>query len=747
MAAAAKDQPPPTIELDIRGMHCAGCTTTVERALRGVAGVASASVNLALARATVRGSSTGAVPDAAALVRAVQAAGYAAAPVERLPQADAALAAARAAELRGQRRRLVAALVLGAPLIALHAAHWLPAPLAGLHHAAAALLETRYGWAAQAVVALAVMLLAAGPMLRGAARALRRGSANMDLLVSLGTLTAYASGLVGLLINDAALILFEPAAMIVLFVGVGKYLEARARGAAAAALTALARRIPREALRIVDGGTEPVPIEWVRPGDLLRVPPHQLVPVDGQVVAGHAAVDESLLTGESLPVERRPGDHVLGGTRVSDGVLDLRATATGEQSAAARIARLVAQAQESKPPWQRLADRLASVFVPAVVALALLTLIGWLGPGQADFIAALQRMIAVLVVACPCALGLAIPTAVLVATTRAAERGILVRDAAALEAIGAVRDVWLDKTGTLTLGRPTLLRVETAADVEEQEILRLAAALEQLTEHPLGAAIVRAARDRRLELPTVESLESQPGGGLRARVAGATVAVGSVSWLEANGVACGAHLERADALAAQGASVVWVARDGRVLGLLALADTLHPDSAAAVAELRRLGVRIRILSGDRHAAVSRVAGELGIPAFESQLTPAQKLERVREHSAHRGHLALVGDGINDAPALAAADVGIAIGTGADVARQAAPICLVAHSPRLIPAAIRLARAGTRIMRQNLAWALLYNLAMLPAAMVTALPPALAAAAMMLSSLTVVLNSLRLRRAA
>jgi len=725
------------LELEISGMHCAGCASSVETALRQVPGVAEASVNLATERATVARDTAHPSLDAAALIQAVRAAGYQAQLSE--PQVGRAddRRARRTAELGRQRRRIYVGLILGVPVLALHfAGHSVSAAL-GVAPAILAII--------QAALTAVVLVAAAGPMMAGALRGLIARRANMDLLVTLGTLTAFCSGIVGLLVNQPALLMFEAAVMIVVFVSVGKYFEARARGQASAALEALLSRLPREALRVTDGRTETVPVDAVRPDDVLRLPAHCTVPVDGEVLSGRLTVDESMLTGEALPVERTVGDRLFGGTRVADGMADMRATATGRESAAARIAKLVEQAQGSKPPWQRLADRVAAVFVPAIVLLALATFVAWKWWGDASSLFALERMIAVLVVACPCAMGLAIPTAVLVGTTRAAEHGILVRDASALEAAGHVGEILLDKTGTLTLGTPTLTHVELVADAVEDDVLRVAGGLEQLSQHPFARAVVQAAQTRGLVLPEPKDLRSQPGAGLRGRLDNHDVTIGSAAWLEGNGIRTAEHVGRADALAARGQSVVWVAIDGQVTVLLGLADQLHPEAAAAIRELKRLGLRTRLLSGDRYAAVSSVAESLGIDAFEAQLTPRQKLDRVRHLSESGRGLAMVGDGINDAPALAAATVGIAIGTGADVAREAADICLVGHSPRLIAEAVRVSRRSARVMKQNLFWAFVYNLVMIPVAIFTALPPAAATAAMMCSSLSVVGNSLRLRR--
>ena len=727
-----------TIELDIRGMHCGSCVSLVEKALHGARGVRTASVNLATQHATVLLQADAGPPDPDDLVLAVRKAGYDADPVDARTAASRNRADERAVVLRAQIRGIMLALAFGTPVVAVALAERLLGwRLPGV--------EPRLLWIAQALLTLAVFASAAGSMFAGALRALLAGGANMDVLVVLGAGTAFVSGVIGTVAGERSFVLFEAAVMIVVFVSVGKMLEARSRGQASAALEALLTRIPREALRVVGEKTETVAIDDVQVGDVLRVAAHRAVPVDGEIISGRATVDEAMLTGESLPVERERGGQLLGGTRVVDGLVDLRATATSGESAATRIARLVEQAQASKPRLQRLADRLAGVFVPCVVFLALATFAAWILLSDAGTLWALKRAITVLVVACPCAMGLAIPTAVLVGTTRAAEHGILVRDASALEAAGRVREVLLDKTGTLTMGHPQLERIEPMPGHEESEALRAAVALEQFSEHPLAAALVRAARTRGIDPPDPDEFESQPGRGLRGSVNGVRTVVGSAAWLAANDVSPDGFVERADHLAASGASVIWVAQGGVVTALLAFADPVHPESAAAIAELHRMGIRTRILSGDRHAAVSHIAGVIGVDTFEAELSPDDKLERVRALTTGGHRVAMVGDGINDAPALAAADVGIAIGTGADVAREAADICLVGHSPRLIAEAVRISRASARVMKQNLFWALIYNVIMLPVAVLTALPPSLATVAMMFSSLSVVGNSLRLRR--
>ncbi len=747
------------VDLSITGMHCASCVSAVEKALRKTPGVASAGVNLATNRATV------VLADAPAdttdrLIAAVRSSGYEARLANKGGSTEAERTRSRAETLRHQSQAVIMAAMYGLPVIALEYVG--PMLESGLPGGAV--------WyrILQLLLTLMVFRTAAGPMFAGAVRSVLSGAANMDVLIVLGASAAFVSGAVATFRHPGMHNHLHMAALIILFVAVGKYFEARSRGEAGAALEKLLSRLPKQAARVVDGGVETVPVDQVSPGDLLRVASHQTVPVDGEIVTGRATLDESMLTGESLPAERGVGGRVFGGTQVTDGLFDMRATASGDESAAARVARMVEEAQTSKPPWQRIADRVAGVFVPIVILLAAATLVGWLISEPGHVAHAVERMITVLVVACPCAMGLAIPTAVLVGTSKAAQRGILVRDASALEAAGHVREVLLDKTGTLTLGRMALQVIDLAdgpsqiagvADdpasssgahaspgpPAETELLRTAAALEQFSEHPLARAIVQEAERRGVRAPDPDDFESAPGGGLRGEVGGSRVVVGSAAWLEENGVATRGFTERADEIASRGMTVVWVARDGRVAGLLGFADELHPESAAAVAALGEMGIQARILSGDRHAAVSHIAGRLGISSFEAQLKPEQKLARVRDMAEQGRRVAMVGDGVNDAPALAAADVGIAIGTGADVAREAADICLVGHSPMLIADAIDLSRRSARIMKQNLFWAFAYNVVMLPVAMITELPAPAAAAAMMLSSLTVVGNALRLRR--
>ncbi len=702
----------------IRGMRCAGCASSVEAALRDVPGVRAARVNAATGAAylTVDPQRP---PDDDAIAAAVSAAGFEALPPDPQPTAPP----------RHATRHLWIAGVLAAPVALAHVLH-----IVGVSAVMSLPLLV-----VQALLTVAVFQVAARDMLRGAFHAVLRGRGNMDLLVSLGAVAALLASIAGVLVGGHELIMFDAAAMIVVLVAVGKHLEARARLRATHSLRALSQRVPREAIRVVNGQAESVQIDDIAVGDVVRLAAHARAPVDGRVISGVVDVDESMLTGEPLPVSRSVGAQIAGGTRVVDGLADIQATARGVDSAAARIARLVEHAQGQKAPWERLADRLAAWFVPVVLGLSVITLIGWLFAGAA-FSDALTRAVAVLVIACPCALGLAIPTAVAVATGRAAERGVLVLDPAALEAAAEIREIALDKTGTVTLGQPRVQHVESLDGVGAEDVLALAAAIEQLSEHPVAHAIVAATRAAGRQIETAAEFASEPGAGVRGRVSGAEIIAGNAAFLRAQGVVLDQPIADSDG----GGASVWVARDQRLVGRIDFADEAKPQAREAIAELRRLGVVPRILSGDTHQSVTRMARSLGVNAYESHLTPQQKLERVAELERAQPVM-MIGDGVNDAPALKAARVGVAIGAGADLARESADICLLGDSPRLIPATVRMARQSLWVMRQNLLLALGYNVVMLPMAALTPLPPAVAAGLMMLSSLSVVGNAMRLKR--
>jgi Cu+-exporting ATPase len=607
---------------------------------------------------------------------------------------------------------------------------------------------------------------------RGGWKSLRNGSANMDVLVAMGSSVAYAYSvvvMVALMLGSSAAgqhVYFETAALIITLIKLGKLLEVRAKGETSAAIKELMGLRPKTARVVRDGAEMDIPIEQVDTDDIVLVRPGERIPVDGLVVEGRSAVDESMLTGESMPVEKAPGDEVVGATINKVGALRFRATRVGSETALAQIIRLVQEAQGSKAPIQRLADQVSAVFVPTVIALAGGTfLVWWLGVG-AGFTPALIRMVAVLVIACPCALGLATPTAVMVGTGKGAKLGVLFRNAAALERAHKLRVVVLDKTGTVTRGEPTVREVLTrvpaavsgdAAEDGEGWLLRLAASAERRSEHPLAAAVVREAEARGLALAEPDAFSAVPGHGVRATVEGHEVVIGTERLLDESGFALNGFEAEASRMEGAARTPLWVAVDGDALGLVAVADAVKEGSREAVAELLDEGLRVVMLTGDNRHTAEAIAREVGIREVRAEVLPDRKAGVVQELQGTGELVAMVGDGINDAPALVQADVGIAIGTGADVAMEAADVTLMRGDLRSVPEALALSRATMRSIKQNLFWAFFYNVILIPVAAgalypFTALPmmlrqlhPILAALAMAFSSVTVVGNSLRLRR--
>jgi Cu+-exporting ATPase len=774
---AGYDVPTRTLELPITGMTCANCAATVERTLQSrVPGVVSAGVNFATERATVE-TVAGAV-GVEEIAAAIEDAGYGVvqAPDEEVEDAEAA---ARAAEVQVQIRAFQVGVLFSLPLFVLSMARdfallgaWAHAPWVN--------------WL-MLVLATPVQFYVGWDYYVGGWKSLRNGSANMDVLVAMGSSVAYAYSVVvtvALTLGVTTLgehVYFETAALIITLIKLGKVLEVRAKGETSRAIRELMELRPRTARVVREGGVEEdVPVERVRVGDRVLVRPGESIPVDGEVVDGRSAVDESLLTGESMPVEKGPGDEVVGATMNKEGALTLRATRVGSETALARIVRLVQEAQGSKAPIQRLVDRVAAVFVPVVVAVAVGTfLVWWLWVG-AGFTPALIRMVAVLVIACPCALGLATPTAVMVGTGKGAHLGILFRSSQALEEAQQLDVVVLDKTGTVTRGEPEVreVRVRTPARVgsaagaaagaaagdggpswptEEAALLALAAAAERRSEHPLAESVVRAARAQELDLAEPSSFEAVPGRGVRATVDGRAVVVGSRRLLASEGVDTDPLAAEADRMEGEARTALWVAVDGAAAGLIAVADAVKEGSAEAVAELHRRGLRVVMLTGDNRATAEAVAAEVGIQEVRAEVLPDQKAAAVRALQEDGAAVAMVGDGINDAPALAQAQVGMAIGTGADVAMEAADVTLMRGDLRTVPQALELSRATMRTIRQNLFWAFAYNVVLIPVAAgalypVAAVPgifrslhPVLAAVAMAFSSVSVVANSLRLRR--
>ncbi len=701
--------PEARFDLGIAGMTCATCAGRVERALRRLPGVLEAQVNLASERAMVRAV---AGTEEAALAEAIRRAGYEMR--ESTPER-------RAAEGGRERRDLLLAALLSAPFFLgmigmAFGRDWMPG-----------------GWV-QLALAAPVQFWLGARFYRAGWAALRAGTGNMDLLVALGTSAAFGLSLWGLLRGWHHLY-FEASAVVILFILLGKYLEARARRATGAAIEALLALRPRTARRLADGVEEEVPAAALAIGDRVVVRPGERIPADGLIREGEAGIDESALTGESRAVARGPAEAVSTGTIALDGRLVVEVRAVGAETVLARTAALVAAAQASRAPVQRLVDRVSAVFVPVVVGLAALTLVFWLLAG-AGAEAAVLRATAVLVIACPCALGLATPAAIMAGTGAAARAGILVRDAEAIERAGAITLVAFDKTGTLTEGRPRLASVATAPGVTEAEALRLAGALEAGSEHPLARAVLdRAGPD----LPPVTGFRALPGRGVAGTVEGRALLLGSPRLLAESGA------DPAGLAAPATMTPAWLVEGSRVLALLAFEDTERPHAASAIATLAQMGLKTAMLSGDSPDVAGAVAARLGIAEAAAGLLPADKAGRIAAWQASGERVAMVGDGVNDAPALAAAELGIAMGSGTDIAIQAAGITLLRPDPALVPAALAVTRRTLRTIRQNLGWAFGYNLIGLPLAAAGLLSPMLAGAAMAFSSVSVLANALRLAR--
>ncbi|WP_439597532.1 heavy metal translocating P-type ATPase [Falsiroseomonas sp.] len=716
-------------EIGVEGMTCASCAGRVERALRAVPGVAEASVNLASEQATLRLLLP--VEDAT-LAAALAEAGYrlAAAPGEAAEDAAEA-------KLRAQRRDLTLARLLAAPF------------LIGMLGMALGQDWMPNGWL-QLALALPMQFWFGARFYRAAWAALRARTGNMDLLVAIGTSAAFGLSLVLLLQHGGGhshALYFEAAVVVILFVMLGKHLEARARRGTGAALRALLDLRPRTARLLEPDGTErEVPAAALVVGDAVVLRPGESVPVDGIVEQGEAGVDESALTGESRPVEKAPGTRLATGTVVLDGRLVLRATAVGGDTTLARVAALVSAAQASRAPVQKLVDRVAAVFVPVVLVIATLTLGYWLWAG-AGVEAALLHAVAVLVIACPCALGLATPAAIMAGTGAAARAGILVRDAEAIERGQGITLVAFDKTGTLTEGRPRLAALHPAEGLAGSAVLAAAAALQAGSEHPLARAVLAAQAATGAAPRAAEGFRALPGRGVEGMVAGERLTLGSPRLLAESGLEAGPLATLADAEAAQGRSLAWLLAPGagQVRGLLAFEDALKPGTAGAVAALRGMGVEVAMLSGDSPAAAGAVARALGLDRVAAEMLPQQKLETIGAWRQGGARVAMVGDGVNDAPALAAADLGIAMGTGTDVAMAAAGITLMRGDPALVPAALDITRRTYRKLQENLAWAFAYNLLGLPLAAAGLLSPPFAGAAMALSSVSVLTNALLLSR--
>jgi Cu+-exporting ATPase len=718
------------VALGIEGMTCASCVGRVEKALCAVPGVLNASVNLATERAQVE--TAGGVP-VDALLTAVEKAGYRGVPAIEAPaQAAGAASAKRGYDWWPIALAAVLSLPLMIPMLtAPFAVHWmLP------------------GWM-QLLLATPVQFWLGARFYRAGWKALRAGTGNMDLLVAIGTSAGYALSVYHLFAagrDQMGHLYFEASAVVITLVLLGKWLEARAKWQTTEAIRALQALRPERARVRRDGREREVPVETVRLGDEVIVRPGERIPVDGEVLEGQSHADESLITGESLPVAKAPGDRVTGGSINAEGLLAVRTTAVGAETTLARIIRLVESAQARKAPIQRLVDRVSAVFVPVVIGIAVAALLGW-GLATGDWTQATLNAVAVLVIACPCALGLATPTAILAGTGVAARAGILIKDAEALEIAHGVRTVAFDKTGTLTEGRPALAALATSPGFSEQDALAWAAALQQGSEHPLAKAVLTAAVEGRIAVPAAAEVRALAGRGIEGRVGQRKLVLGSARLMQEIGVDLAALAVRAGELESEGRSVSYLAEaDGRrSIVLLAFGDTLKASAPAAIERLRELGVRTVLLTGDNRRAAQAVAGRLKVDAVEAEVLPDDKARIVEGLRGPDGKVAMVGDGINDAPALAAADVGIAMSTGTDVAMHTAGITLMRGDPVLVRDAIDVSRHTYAKIRQNLFWAFVYNVVGIPLAAFGLLSPVIAGAAMALSSVSVVSNALLLKR--
>lgn len=737
----------------VRGMHCASCVRTIEKSLGAVKGVAQASVNLATERASVSydpGQTT-----EATLAAAVKDAGYELVVEESLKKVNGARMGMpghdhMAMQKAGREQELKIKLMAGAALsfFVVLGSYVAGIPVLGLPTILLLLTIPVQFWVGSEFYVGLKMLL-------------RHGRADMNTLVAVGTLAAFGFSAVAAIFPTVftsrgleAGLYFDVSSVIIEFILLGRFLEARAKGKASSAIKKLMGLSPKTARRVRNGADEDVPLDQIQVGDTLRVRPGEKIPVDGVMLEGESAIDESMVTGESMPVNKQSGDAVVGATVNKFGSFTMRATKIGKETVLAQIIKMVEMAQGSKAPIQRIVDVIAAYFVPIVFVIAIATFIVWYVYGPAGALAfALTNTVAVLIIACPCAMGLATPIAIMVGVGKGAERGILIKDAEALELAHKVNTVVLDKTGTLTVGAPSVTDIHGD---DPRAILALAAAAEEGSEHPLARAVVERARHDGVVFGGATEFAAVPGQGVRAKVNGSIIMVGTQELLSTGGIsfepAASSRLSLVQQLEGQGKTVVYVAAGGVVCGIIAIADTLKPEARDAVAKLKEAGVKVIMMTGDNPRTAAAVANDLGIDEALAQVRPEDKAKKIKELQSRGSRVAMVGDGINDAPALTQADVGIAMGTGTDVAMEAADVTLMRGDVSLITTAIRLSRATIRNVKQNLFWAFAYNVVLIPVAAgalypvsKTLLNPMLAAAAMALSSLTVVGNSLRLRR--
>ena len=736
-----------TEQFAVTGMTCAACSAHVEKAVSRLSGVQSAPVNLMLGSMTVTYDEK-AVTEGD-IIAAVKAAGYGASPASQTDQGQ--LRRDQDAALCRRKKHLIWSVVFLVPLFYLSMGHMMGLPLPQVLHMHPLLLACL-----QLALVIPILILNRNYFTVGFSRLVKL-SPNMDSLVAVGA----AAGLVYSLIEMGLLaagqvsgmpdLYFESAGMILTLVTVGKYLEERSRGKTTGAISALLALAPESAVVRRQGQELTIPTEEIVAGDTVIVRQGGRIPVDGVITDGHAAVDESAITGESLPVEKVPGDAVTSATVTSSGYLELRATRVGGDTTLSQIIRLMEEAASSKAPISRLADRISGIFVPAVMAISLTAALLWAFVGGMDVRFCLSIAIAVLVISCPCALGLATPVAIMVGTGQAAQQGILIKSAESLELLHKVQTVVLDKTGTVTMGQPRVTDILCAPGVTEEELLCVAASAEKPSEHPLAHAIVEESQARHIPLCPVSGFRSVPGGGIQATLSGEAVLAGNAGYLAQNGVSLAAMEADAHRLAEDGKTPLFFAESGRLLGCVAVADVVKPDSAKAIAALRRMGRRVVLLTGDNQRTANAIARQIGVDQVIAQVLPQDKAKCVAQLQQQGQRVAMVGDGVNDAPALAQADVGLAIGAGTDIAIESADVVLMKSSLLDIPAAMDLSRAVLRNIKQNLFWAFFYNSIGIPVAAGVLYPalhltlnPMLAAAAMSLSSVCVVSNALRLR---
>jgi Cu+-exporting ATPase len=731
------------ITLDLKGLKCAACVANVERAVGRLPGVISASANLATSKGTfVFDPARGSVRD---IIKAIRNAGYDAG----VPGLRAAHRAPRHDEVRAARRRIIQAWALAIPVIAL-----MLVEMVGHHH-------TMVLDGLVVVLSLPVLFYAGFGVYRSAWLSVVHGFPNMDVLIALGTLSSLATGvmkLAGMTIDSYAAV----AAMIMAIHLTGRYLEARARGRASDAVQRLLRLAAKTANVLTPDGEKEIPISELRPGDVFIVRPGEKIATDGVVVSGHTSIDESIATGESMPVDKREGDEVIGATVNQTGTINVKATKVGEATFLAQVARAVQAFQEGKVPIQKLADRITAYFVPMILLISLAVCLVWLfvpamanlpwvHAGVTRLTLAIFAAVAVLVISCPCALGLATPTAIMVGGGVGAELGILLRNAEAVQTVKDAKVVALDKTGTLTIGRPSVVEILPAEGFDETYLLKLAASIEYASEHPIAKAIVEAATLTKAvatahELEKPRDFQAEPGLGLRASISGKRVILGKLDFIQTNGIALAGYRKIAQEIQSRGRTVVAVAEDDRLVGLIGVADTVKPDSIGAIQALKSMGLKVVMITGDNEVTAKAIANQCGIDEVFANVLPTEKALKVREIRQRYGRVVMVGDGINDAPALAEADVGIAIGTGTDIAMESSDITLAGGSLHGVVRSIKLSRAIFSKIRQNLFWAFFYNVIAIPVAALGLLHPIIAETAMALSSVNVVTNSLRLRRA-